>query len=336
MSQIGTVDCGYLAMVQGQMDVLWTDPIANVDLIADVETAKAVLANQSVNFSDITGKKKRTLSVEWLQKCTITTEDCGDDCTIDGEDVEPQCKEYEIECLQETSFKVADRVYRERTIEKSTAIAKNMLLHMKAMDEYVASYIAAQILANAGVNQYTGSIGTVAGAVTTIGAQYWDDQIWGYLNRVIRGNKFKSPYLLTGDNLYQLLFNRAYEAGTAGDKGGFKKIGSIANIYLDPENIETVAPLTSFLIHKTAAAFINKAWNPVGMMNAESKKGGEYLLWSESSRNIPGLYYDIVRQEACDSNDFTEAYKIQLHGLFAMNPFPCEEDITGILAFECE
>jgi hypothetical protein len=323
-------------MVQGQMDVLWTDPIANIDLIADVETAKAVLANQRVDFSDITGKKKRTLSIEWLQKCAIDTDDCTDDCDIDGDDVEPQCKEYEIDCLQESSFKVADRVYRERTIDKGTAIAKNMLLHMKALDEWVAQYITAQILANAGTNQYTGSIGNVVGALTTIAAQYWDDQIWGYLNRVIRGNKFKSPYLLTGDNLYQLLFNRPFETGTAADKDGLRKIGSIANIYVDPENIELIAPGYSFLVHKTAAAFVSKAWYPVGMLNAEVKKGGEYLLWSEPSRNIPGIFYDVMRQEACDSNDFTEAYKIQLHGLFAMNPFPCEDEITGILAFECE
>lgn len=335
MSVIGSIDCGYLAMVQGQMDRIWTDPIQNVDLMADVEVAKAVLQNQSVNFTDITGRKKRAISVEWLQKCTVETTDCSDDCDIDGDDVEPQCKEYDIECLQETSFKVAERVYRERTVEKSQAVAMNMLLHMKAMDEYVAQYIAAQILANAGVNQFTGGVGTVAGAVTTISAAYWDDQIWGYFNRVIRGNKFKSPYLVTGDNLYQLLFNRQFETGTAADKGGLRKIGTINNIYLDPENIEAIAPGNTFLIHKTAAAFVNKAWNPVGMMNAE-RKAGVYSLWSEPSRNIPGIYYDIVAKEACDSNDFTEAYKIQLHGLFAMNPYPCNDDVTGILAFECE
>jgi hypothetical protein len=335
MSQIGQIDCGYLAMVQGQMDILWTDPIANIDLISDVEIAKAVLGNQSVNFTEILGKKKRTLSVEWLQKCTVTTDDCSDDCDIDGEDVEPQCKEYDIECLQETSFKVADRVYRERTVEKSQAVAKNMLLHMKAMDEWVAAYITAQVLANAGTNQYTGSIGTVAGALTTIPAQYWDDQIWGYFNRVIRGNKFKAPYLVTGDNLFQLLFNRQLEQGTMADKGGFKKIGAIGNIYVDPENIEAVAPGSTFLIHKTAAAFLSKAWNPLGIGNA-TPKAGVYALWSEPSRNIPGIYYDIAMKETCESNDFTEAYKIQLHGLFAMNPYPCNEDITGILNFECE
>jgi hypothetical protein len=58
MSQIGTIDCGYLAMIQGQMDVLWTDPMQNVDLIADVESARAVLTNQRVNMTEILGRKE--------------------------------------------------------------------------------------------------------------------------------------------------------------------------------------------------------------------------------------------------------------------------------------
>jgi hypothetical protein len=322
-------------MIQGQMDALWTDPMANIDLIADVESAKAVLTNQSVNMTELLGRKKRVLSLEWLQKCDISTTYCTDDCSISGTDVEPICKEYEIECLQETSFQVGDRVFRERTIDQSQAIAKKMLLHMKAMDEWVAQYILTGLLGNAGVNQFTGGIGNVVGNTTLIAPAFWDDNIWGYFNRVIRGNKFKGTYMVTGDNLYQLLFNRKLEAANDNGKGGFAKIGTISQIWQDPENVEVIAPLTSFLIHKTAAAFVSKAWYPEGMMNAMPKVGGEYLLWSEQSRNIPGVYYDVMRQEACYDNDFTEAYKIQLHGLFAVNPYPCEEDQTGILTFEC-
>lgn len=334
MSQIGTIDCGYLATIQGMMDALWTDPMQNVDLIADVESARAVLANQRVNMSELLGRKKRTLSLEWLTKCDITTTYCSDDCDISGEDVTPECKEYEIECLRETSFQVSDRVYRERTIERSTAIARNMLLHMNAMDEWVAQYILAGILSEAGVNQFTGSIGNVVGNSTLIAPQNWNDNIWGYLNRVIRANKFRNPYMITGDNLFELLFNRRLEQANDNGKGGFAKIGTIGQIWQDPENVEVVAPSTSFLIHQTAVAFLSKAWNPLGMMNAE-RKAATYLLWSEESRNIPGVFYDVVLQESCADNDFHEAYKIQLHGLFAANPYPCNDEQTGVLTFEC-
>jgi len=334
MSVIGSVDCGYLATLQAMMDKIWVDPIANIDLIADVEAAKAVLENQQVNFSEITGKKKRTMSLEWQTKCDVTTTACTDDCDITGEDIEPECKEYEIECLRETTFLVPERVYRERTITMQESIARNMLLHKKALDEWLAQYIVTGLLANAGTNAFTGGVGTVAAALTTIPSNNWDDYIWGYFNRVIRGNKFKSPYLLTGDNLYQLLFNRQHEAMTEAGKAAMSKIGSIRKVYVDPENVEAIALNTTFLIHKTAVAFVNKAWYPLGAVNAE-KRAGVYWMWSEASNNIPGVYYDIFLKEACAENDFTQAYKVQLHGLFAMNPYPCDETNTGILAFAC-
>jgi len=334
MSEIAQIDCGYLATIQAMMDRIWTDPIQNIDLIADAESARAVLENQQVNFTEIQGRKKRTISLEWQTKCDITTTACTDDCDITGEDVTPECKEYEIECLRETTFQVPERVYRERTIEMQEAIARNMLLHKNALDEWVAQYILTGIVANAGVNAFTGGVGTVAGTTTTIAANNWDDSIWGYFNRVIRGNKFRMPYMITGDNLYQLIFNRMNEVATEAGRAGMAKIGTIRRIYQDPENVEVVAPSTTFLLHKTAVAFVNKAWYPQGAVNAE-RRAGVYWMWSEPSNNIPGIFYDIFLKEACDENDFTQAYKIQLHGLFAVNPTPCDETNTGILQFEC-
>jgi hypothetical protein len=274
------------------------------------------------------------MSLEWLTKCDIETTSCSDDCTITGDDALPLCKEYEIDCLQETSFSVPERVYRERTIEMQESIAFNMLAHMKELDNYLAQYIVTCLLANVGTNAFDGGVGDVQGTVTYIAAQYWDDAIWGYFNRVVRGNKFKSPYIITGDNLFQLIFNRNLEQANADGKGNAAKIGTIRKIYLDPENVETIAPGDTFLIHKTAAAFVNKAWYPVGAANAELR-AGVYHLWSEASRNIPGIYYDVIMKEACSENDFTQSFKIQLHGLCAINPYPCDEDNTGILVFEC-
>lgn len=334
MSQIGSIDCGFLAMYQGRLDQHITDPITNIDTIADVEAAKALLENQQVNFTPITGKKKRTLSVEWLSKCDITTTDCSDDCTITGEDAEPMCQEYEIDCLQETSFKMPKRAYRERTVEFQEAYMRNMLLHKKALDEWLAQYIVTGLVANAGTNAFIGGVGTVAAAVTSIPANFWDDTIWGYFNRVVRGNKFKMPYLITGDNLYQYIFNRQHETMTDAGKAAMSKVGTINKIYMDPENVETIAPGYTFLIHKTAAAFVNKAWNPLGPVNAQAE-AGVYALWSEQSSNIPGVYYDIITKETCESNEFYLATKIQLHGTFAVNPYGCDENNTGILAFSC-
>jgi hypothetical protein len=327
------ISCGYLHTIQRMADDIWADPMKNNDLIADVVTANAVLQNQSVNFTEITNAKNQELRVEWLTKCDITVGECSDDCTIDGEDADPQCKDYEIACLYETEFKVPLRAYRDRTIEMQQSIAFQKLAHMRALDERLTQYIIAGIVAGAGTNLFTGGVGDVNGTTTYIAPQYWDLALFGYFNQVQRLNKFRNPYLITGNNLYQLLFNTPLEAGTSVDKGGVRKIGSL-RIYQDPENIEDHAAGQTFLLHKTAAAFLNKAWNKINPINAEVK-AGQYWEWAEESKNIPGVFYDITMKETCVGNEFYQAFKIKLHGLFATNPYPCDEDNTGILVFEC-
>jgi hypothetical protein len=39
--------------------------------------------------------------------------------------------------------------------------------------------------------------------------------------------------------------------------------------------------------------------------------------------------------ETCLDNEFYQAYKVQLHGLFAENPYACDETNTGVLSFVC-
>jgi hypothetical protein len=327
------ISCGYLHTIQRMADDIWSDPMKNNDLISDVITAKAVLENQSVNFTEITGTKNQELRVEWLTKCDITVGACSDDCDIDGEDADPQCKDYEIGCLYETEFKVPLRAYRERTIEMQQSIAFQKLAHMKALDERLTQYIIAGIVAGAGTNLFTGGVGTVTGTTTYIPPQYWDDSIWGYFDQVRRLNKFRNPYAITGNNLYQLLFNRPLEAGNANGVGNFRKLNTL-KMYQDPENIEDHAAGQTFLLHKTAAAFLNKAWNKINPINAEVK-AGQYWEWAEESKNLPGVFYDFTMKETCVGNEFYQAVKIKLHGLFATNPYPCDEDNTGIIVFEC-
>ena len=329
------ITCGYLNTIQTKADQIFADPMSNNDAIVDAIAAKAVLEQQAgmIRMPSITGTKNKELRVEWLTKCSPTTAACSDDCTIDGEDATPECKDYELTCIRETKFKVSERVYRDRTIERAEAVAFNMVRHMAAMDEYVAQYVIAGILANAGTNQFTGGGATVSGTTTYLPAQYWDENVFGYFDQVIRMNKFRNAYGITGNNLYQMLWKVPLEAGNANGSGAFKKINTL-KMYQDPENIEANAAGQTFLIHKGAVAMLSKAWNPLNAINAVNPAPG-YFLWSENSRNLPGITYDVIMQQSCESNDFHEAYKIQLHGLFAANPYPCDADNTGVLVFEC-
>jgi len=326
--------CGYLNAVQAKADQIFADGKYKDDLIADVISGQAFLEQQRGMVKVDTNTKNKELRVEWQTKCDIDTTSCTDDCSIDGEDITPECKDYEVECLQETTFKVPERLYRDRTIEKIDAVAENMVRHMNAMDVYLAQLILTNLVAMAGTNQFTVGQGTVIGTTTFIPPQYWDDAIWGYFNQVIRLNRFRQPYLLTGNNLYQLLFNRPLESGNAQDgSANVRKIGTLRT-YQDPENIEVVAPGQSILVHRGAAGFFSKVWNPAGAVNAVEPAPGEFL-WSEPSRNLPGINYDLFLIKTCAGNEFYEAYKIQLSGVFAANPYPCNDDVTGVLVFEC-
>ena len=143
--------CGYLSAVQAKADAIFADPMLNNDAVVDAIAARAVLEQQQgmIRMPSITGTKNKELRVEWLTKCSPTTEECSDDCTITGEDATPECKDYELGCLRETSFKVGERHYRDRSIEKVESVAFNIVRHMGAMDEYTAQYIITGLLANA-------------------------------------------------------------------------------------------------------------------------------------------------------------------------------------------
>ena len=83
--------CGYLSAVQAKADAIFADPMMNNDAVVDAVTAKAVLEQQQgmVRMPSMTGTKNKELRIEWLTKCSPTTEECSDDCTIDGEDATP-------------------------------------------------------------------------------------------------------------------------------------------------------------------------------------------------------------------------------------------------------
>ena len=113
--------CGYLNAVQAKADEIFADGKYKDDLIADVISGQALLEQQRgvISFPSITGTKNKEVRVEWQTKCEVDTTACTDDCSFTGTDIEPECKDYELECLQETTFKVPERLYRDRTIEKT-------------------------------------------------------------------------------------------------------------------------------------------------------------------------------------------------------------------------
>lgn len=329
------ITCGYLATIQGMADEMWVDPILNADAKADVTAIKAVLENQAVNFKSLTDPRKdRIVSLEWLEPdCSTPVTDCTDDCDFDGADAAPVCQEYELDLCKEITFKVPHKAYRDRTIDRQKAIAHNLIQKIKRMDEAMSAAVVSAALANAGVNEYTGGIGNVVGNNTEIHNANWTPSMFGYFAQVGLINKFTSPYILDGNNLWQMVWQAMQNQPNDNGKGAYNMVNSM-KVYSDPFITEAAAPATTFLLHKTALAFVHKTYYPSGMGNAE-QMGGYQWLWSMPSYNIPGVNYDIVMNQVCESNEWYDVFKVQIKAGVFLNPTGCIADRTGILTFTC-
>jgi hypothetical protein len=336
MSEIAHIDCGYLAVVQAMAADRWKNAANRKDYIANVNSALALAENNGgVNLVELKDSgKARKVSLEWPKKCSIEVVPCSDDCTITGTDVTPECKEYDVDCLGETTFVVNEREYRDRTMDEQMAIATNMLLHMKAMDESMTQAFLAALDANAGNNVFTAAPGNVVADLTYIGAADWNEHIFSYLALVARLNKFASPVVLDGTNLFRLWWEINKDQANADGKGAASKLSSIGTPYFDPENMIGSYDQMTYIWNAGAIYGATKTWNPRGAANA-IRKAGTDLLYSLPSNNIPGVAYDILVREACSSNDYQTQVKIQAWGVFAINPTPCNDGNNGILRFKC-
>jgi hypothetical protein len=343
-----TLDCVELAIIQKKIEEFWRKPnLVDIDLIPIDGVAKAILDNQDVILGELASKQKaRTIQVIWPTKCEVETRPCGDICDIDGEDVTPECDEYQIECLRETSFKMQKRAYRERFDEFADNFAYNVVRHKKGMIDWLNQGLATWLIGNAGVNQFVGGIGNVAGGVTTIPASHWDENFWVYLMQVKEMNRFNSPYFITGTNAYAQIV----KAKMAGES---ERMWNAFRPMVDPFSMAQIgAQNSSLLVNKNSAAFLNKAWNPLGMNNAIPQEGGKYLEWSDSlglniaspvgdsvahqsTVGLPSIFVDILLKEWCEGKDFYVGVTMTLWGAAALNPTPCNKDVTGILYLEC-
>ncbi len=337
MSEISQIDCGYLAVVQAMAADRWKNAANRKDYIANVQSALSLLKNQAgINLIELKDPgKERKVSLEWPVKCNIEADECSTDiCTITGTDVTPECKEYEVQCIKSTSFVVKDFAYRERTTSQQQALADNFNRHLKVLDDEVNAQILAGLNANGGVNAYTKSPGTVVGDKTFILPTSWNEHLFSYLAIVASKNKFSSPVILDGDNLFRLWFEIQKDAGNTDGKGALSKLLSFGDFYFDLANIVDDYDGQTFIFDAGAAAFISKAWYPAGAANAIRKQGTD-MLYSIPSNNIPDISYDVIVREVCSNNDYETQVLITLNGLFATNPLGCDENNTGILLLEC-
>lgn len=336
----GINTCATLAKVQLAADTLWADNAAQKDYVGNVETLTAIRENQTVQFAELENPMKdKTVTLYWNDMCDTTTTACSDDCTVGGTKPGTVCQDYSLNICRDVDFSVDEKAYRAIAPTFEEAVAKSMLIRMKALDEYVTSRAVTALDAGKGVNQYTGGKGTVAGFATTIPAAYWNASLFGYLSLVAKVNKFTSPYLISGTNLYEASFNATANSGNDNGKGALALFKTMP-IYFDVNNIDGVQGQVTYLVNRNALAFVSKTYNNWGSTDQRANKYGGTgstagFRYQVESKNLPGVFYDVIYKIACSGNEITHNFKIQFNGGIFRNPVGCNLNNTNILELTC-
>lgn len=336
MSQ-GNFTCGDLLEVQAISDNIWADNRTKIDYVAEAEVARRVLENQTATFTELTGDKDRDVSVKWLNACAITVQDCTDDCTISGPELEGACQNYRLERCKESPFSV-NLLLEQRTslYENKEKIAKGLMKAKKALDEYIARVVVQEIDSFAGVNAHTSNF-TVSGTDTLIPSSAWTSGLAAYWMLVKMKNKFNAPWLLSGENLFMSNMNAMWNSGNADGKGDAARAG-VLPIYFDVFNVDTTLTpdKKTFMIEKGAVALISKAQFGAYTAASPLDLGKHGLRWSEPSMNLPGIVYDVIYDTTCANSEITGAWKVKAFKFDTfLNPTGCTTTNTGVLSFSC-
>lgn len=328
-----------LQKVIAKMDSIWKDNQTVNDYVAEVEVLRAIRAEQTATLREIENPEKdKVLKIIWVADCNTGVVDCedGEDdqfCDWTGPQAEARSKDYALDECQTVAFTIEESVFYTSELNQEEVLAKQFMARMKELEEAMARKTVAKLNSFAGVNQYTGGIGVVDDVVTYIAPNYWTPDMYGYFSLVARKNKLNNPFLIHGSNLYMQNWNAPYIAANANTKDGEPKLRSIRS-YWDIFNIDEVNEgiKRSYMIAKGAVAFANKARYP-----KNSPRVYQFgKRWSIQSNSLPGVWFDVFYKERC-GNDEQVFYDFKMRAKYGvyLNPFGCNEDVTGVLLFDC-
>lgn len=332
--------CAQLQKVVTKIDKIWADHQAKQDYTPNVGVLEAIRKEQTARFKELENPDKdKTIRIWWLSDCSETVSDCEDDpdnCDWTGDEVSQKCEDYALDICINTKFSIEDMVFRTNEATADEALAIALARRLKILDEELTKRVTAKLATFVGTNQYTGGIGTVSGVNTYIKASSWGPDMYGYFGMVQILNKFANPFMIHGSNLFQANWQANYNALNQNQKDGAAKLNTMRS-YWDLFNVDTInAPdSVSYMIDKGAVAFVSK--NRYQVNTPKVYQFGQ--RFAIESKALPGVIYDVYYKERCATVNGEEKiyhdYKLIARAGVFLNPFGCNEDVTGVLKFVC-
>lgn len=341
-----TLTAAALTAIYYSAESLFADGQKKADYVAEVNAAKAVIENTTAKINVLDSNNKvREAKIYWNKKTTTTITDCAaapiDLCALTGDQSDADGKTFNIEECTSAGFVVDDALYAGSNLNANEVFADNMLKTMKALDEAITQKIIAKIDSFSSPNLFEGGIGCPgvvspeSWAQTFIEPSLWTPELMAYFLQVSRINKFASPFLLDGDNLYTQFFRAMNNASNA-DGSGAKSMMDKIKYYEDMVNMAVVNGATrkTFMIERGTLAFSSYAlWAKNGMSNPLNHGAGQFKF-SVPSKNIPGLVYDVYTKEECSGA--YEKHTVTLKAQYDVFNGPAAVDgSTGVLEFIC-
>lgn len=331
----GDFSASQLVQTQIRADRMFADDMMKADFEANVETWKAIKAEQNANVQILEdGEKDRDVKLTWINSCGDAVEDSdGDDCDLAGNELGTDSKVYSLGFSKQYKFTVDEMTYRTNDYSMEDVVAKGFLKADKALSEAIAKSGVSRIESFKGVNQVTDGVGTVNGVTTEtdIAAADWNERLFAYLYRVGIQNEMTNPFLLSGGNLFEDRLITMLSQANAEGKGA-AALYKLMRTYFDLFNIDPLnsPDLKTYLINRGSIAFASKVH--YGAVPTEYNGAGQ-SRYSIASRNLPGVRYDVFYTNRCSAATMKHDFKVIAKYDYFLNPTGCDGTRTGVLAF---
>ena len=333
--------CATLTAAYFLAQAMFADSAKKADYVAEVDSAKSIIENSTAKVDYLEDpKKEREARIYWTKFCNETVSTAAPNfCTFTGAEADAACKDYAITLEVSKSFTIDEANYVNNNLNVAEVFADNLLKTKKALDEKVAQMILAKLSTFASANLYQqAGIGcsdeTGDWIQTFINPVYWTPQIYAYFMKVAKFNHFSSPFLLDGENLFDLIVAAQLNEGNSNGKGAAAAV-KLVKTYSDLFNMTSVAPETTYMIERGTVAFANKSLWKGATAQAPIKRGDHIgFKYSEPSQNIPGLIYDVYTRTECSGA--YEKLDVLVHTRFDLfNGAEGCDGATGVLEFKC-
>jgi hypothetical protein len=332
----GNMSCANLLVIKTTAEEMWNgNPNVQKDYEAHVDTAKAIIANQTADVKVLEGKKDQDVEVYWIKACNIEAEDDdGDICAIGGEELTSSCETYTISSKKKTGFSVNETELFNKSLTPEQIIAKGLLKASKELDEKINKSAAAFLAANTGRNAYDSNGYAITNATTTIPAHNWTSSFFAYLVGVATKNQMGSPYIISGQRLFEANINASMDGANADGKGDAAKY-SMLKKYFDLFDLDTiVGDKKLFVVNGGSIAFASKT-NYKGVQEYMNFK-----IFTVPSRNLvrkdgSAVEYEVWYTNRCEGERIFHDFTLRSKYDFFLNPIGCNELNTGILSFTC-